>query len=92
MRQVSGLPLVEGVVLQDVVVSELIDVEHIGGGMYRFTFATKFRDLNTLTEALEPRAALVLSASAVYRAALWALKAIGARCCGYFTMDRCSLH
>lgn len=89
----SGLALIETpIALQDIFVSELVDVEHVGGGVYRFTFATKYTNPMTSAEVLEPKARLVLPASSVFRAAIWALKAIGARCCGAFVMDRCSLH
>jgi hypothetical protein len=84
--------VVEPFVVHDTVCSDLMDIEHIGDGIYRFTFAAKTRDLMTYEEVYEVRLKIVLPASSVFRAALWALKAIGARCCGHFVMDRCKLH
>lgn len=84
--------VVEPVAVPDTVCSDLMDIEHIGDGVYRFTFAAKRRDFATFEEVYEVRLKIVLPASSVFRAAVWALKAIGARCCGQFVMDRCKLH
>jgi hypothetical protein len=83
---------VEPVPIPDTVASELVDIEHLGSGVYRFTFAATKRDIITFVEVYEVRLRVVLPASAVIRAALWALKAVGAQCCGAFIMDRCRLH
>ncbi len=92
MKDAGAIQLAEPIVVPDVFVTDLVDVEHVGDGVYRFTFAAKTRDLDMISYIYEVRLRIVLPAHAVFRAALWALKAIGARCCGNFVMDRCSLH
>lgn len=81
----SHLPLVEPIAVLDTLVSELTEVEHVGGGRYRFTFIDGAGENQV-------NARLVLSTPAIFRAATWALRTIGARCCGQFIPDRCRTH
>lgn len=86
------LPLVEPIAVPDTFVTDLQDIEHLGSGIYRFTFVSRVKEEDQISYHYEIRLRIVISAAAVFRAATWALKAIGARCCGHFIPDRCSLH
>lgn len=88
----TGYAVVEPTAIPDVVVGDLVSVEHIGGGMMRFTFANPIAMVTEDEHVYEVRARLVLSIGSVIRAALWALREAGARCCGCFFMDRGTLH
>lgn len=74
--QCIDVPLVEPVVIQDIFVTDLHNVEHVGDGVYRFTFFVSQQGDRVCA------ARLVLESAAILRAATWALRAIGFGCCG----------
>lgn len=73
-------PVVEPIVVQDTYVTGLHDVEGVGEGAFRFTFIVTQKSIFDHRTEHVVVARLVLHRRAVYHAAKWALKAIGARC------------
>jgi hypothetical protein len=83
--QVPAIPLSEPIIVPDVFVTGLADVEHLGDGVFRFTFFTQQKLGDEHEHIVVAR--LILASAAIYLAAKWALKAIGLRCCGCFVRD-----
>ena len=83
------VPVTEPIIIQDTFVTALHDIEDLGEGNFRFVFIAKQRSsYDGTSQEHVVVAKLVAPTMTVFHAAMWALKAIGVKCCAHFM--RCS--
>lgn len=72
----------EPVVIQDIYASALHDVECVGEGAYRFTFVVSQRAAGGALQEQVITCRLIMPKKAILHGCMWALREIGAKCCG----------
>lgn len=80
--QTAEAPLVEPFVVQDVYVSGLHDIEHLGEGEYRFTFFVKQRSALDGSDERVVVARIVMCTSSILSGIQQTMRMLGRSCCG----------